>query len=128
MRWEGRDGAVTDLGNATRHFTLIRSKDAGPFMLTLDLFFVDAPTREAFVSAGVFTADRIGELYGVDPAQVQIFELADIDALKISFPRPVASGEFGDTDITGGQQYAVLVDMIAGLEIDGRSIRDPGRG
>jgi len=124
MRWEGRDGAVTDLGNATRHFTLIRSKDAGPFMLTLDLFFVDAPTREAFV----FTADRIGELYGVDPAQVQIFELADIDALKISFPRPVPSGEFGDTDITGGQQYAVLVDMIAGLEIDGRSIRDPGRG
>ena len=119
---------MTDLGNATRHFTLIRSKDAGPFMLTLDLFFVDAATREAFMSAGVFTADRIGELYGVDPAQVQVFELADIDALKISFPRPVASGEFGDTDITGGQQYAVLVDMIAGLEIDGLSIRDPGPG
>ena len=119
---------MTDLGNATRHFTLIRSKDAGPFMLTLDLFFVDAATRHAFVSAGVFTADRIGDLYGVDPAQVQIFELADIDAMKISFPRLVPSGEFGDTDITGGQQYAVLVDMIAGLEIDGRSIRDPGRG
>ena len=55
---------MSDLTNATRHFTLIRSKDAGPFMLTLDLFFVDAATREAFVSAGVFTADRIGELYG----------------------------------------------------------------
>ena len=119
---------MTDLGNATRHFTLIRSKDAGPFMLTLDLFFVDAATRHAFVSAGVFTADRIGDLYGVDPAQVQIFELADIDAMKISFPRPVPSGEFGDTDITGGQQYALLVDMIAGLEIDGLAIRDPGRG
>ena len=119
---------MTDLGNATRHFTLIRSKDAGPFMLTLDLFFVDAATRHAFVSAGVFTADRIGDLYGVDPAQVQIFELADIDAMKISFPRLVPSGEFGDTDITGGQQYALLVDMIAGLEIDGLPIRDPGRG
>ena len=71
---------MTDLGNATRHFTLIRSKDAGPFMLTLDLFFVDAATRHAFVSAGVFTADRIGDLYGVDPAQVQNFELADIPA------------------------------------------------
>jgi len=110
---------VTELTNATRHFTLIRSKDAGPFMLTLDLFFVDAATRQAFMSAGVFSADRIAELYSVDPGRVQIFELADIDALKISFPRPVASGEFGDTDITGGQQYAILVDMIAALQIDG---------
>lgn len=109
---------MTDLTNATRFFALIRSKDAGPFMLTLDLFFVDAESREAFVAAGVFTAERIGALYSVDPAQVQIFELADIDAMKISFPRPVASGEFGDTDITGGQQYAILVDMISELEIE----------
>ena len=123
---------MTDLGNATRHFTLIRSKDAGPFMLTLDLFFVDAAARRAFMSAGVFAPERIGELYGVDPAQVQIFELADIDALKISFPRPVASGEFGDTDITGGQQYGILVEMISELEIEGDGpnlvVRDPGRG
>jgi len=123
---------MTDLGNATRHFTLIRSKDAGPFMLTLDLFFTDGDARRAFVSSGVFSAERIGELYGVDPAQVQVFELADIDALKISFPRPVASGEFGDTDITGGQQYAILVEMISELEIDGEGpalvVRDRGRG
>jgi len=123
---------MTDLSNATRHFTLIRSKDAGPFMLTLDLFFTDGDARRAFVSSGVFSAERIGELYGVDPAQVQVFELADIDALKISFPRPVASGEFGDTDITGGQQYAILVEMISELEIDGEGpalvVRDRGRG
>jgi len=123
---------VTDLANATRYFTLIRSKDAGPFMLTLDLFFVDAEAREAFVSSGVFAAERISELYSVDPSLVQIFELPDIDALKISFPRPIASGDFGDTDITGGQQYAILVDMISGLEIvrepSALRIRDPGRG
>lgn len=122
---------MTDLTNATRHFSLIRSKDAGPFMLTIDLFFTDAETREGFMSAGVFSAERIGALYGVDPAQVQVFELADIDALKISFPRPIASGEFGDTDITGGQQYAILVEMIAALEIErggsGLLVRDAGR-
>ncbi len=102
--------------NVTEHFTLIRSKDAGPFMLTLDLFFADGDTRRRFSAAGVFSADRIGALYGVDPAVVDIYELPDIDALKISFPRPVPSGEFGDTDITGGQQYALLVEMLAGLE------------
>jgi hypothetical protein len=123
---------MTDLANATRHFSLIRSKDAGPFMLTIDLFFADTEVREAFVSAGVFSAGRIAELYSLDPAQVQIFELADIDAMKISFPRPIASGEFGDTDITGGQQYAILIDMIAALKIEsdasGITIRDPRRG
>ena len=122
---------MTDLANAIRHFLLIRSKDAGPFMLTIDLFFADAETREGFMAAGVFSAERIGALYGVDPAQVQVFELADIDALKISFPRPIASGELGDTDITGGQQYAILVEMIAALEIErggsGLVVRDAGR-
>ena len=107
------------LANATRHFTLIRSKDAGPFMLTIDLFFVDADSRRAFLDADVFSAARIGALYGVDPERVQIYDLADINAMKISFPRPVISGDFGDTDITGGQQYALVIDMIAALEIDG---------
>jgi Domain of unknown function (DUF4387) len=110
---------MTGLELVPRHFTLIRSKDAGPFMLTIDLFFADADSRRAFLGADVFSAARIGALYGVDPERVQIYDLADINALKISFPRPVISGDFGDTDITGGQQYALVIDMIAGLEIDG---------
>ena len=107
------------LADVTDHFTLIRSKDAGPFMLTLDLFFRDEHSRRAFLAANVFTAERIGALYGVDPGRVQIYDLADIGAMKISFPRPVISGEFGDTDITGGQQYALVVDLIAGLTVTG---------
>jgi len=67
----------------------------------------------------VFSAERIGDLYGVDPREVQTYDLADIGALKISFPRPTISGDFGDTDITGGQQYALVVDMIAGLDVVG---------
>jgi hypothetical protein len=122
---------MTDLTNATRHFTLIRSKDAGPFMLTIDLFFADGDARRAFLAADVFTPARIGALYGVDPDVVQIFDLADIGAMKISFPRPVVSGDFGDTDITGGQQYALVVDMIAGLDVSGEGsdlvVRDPSR-
>ena len=107
------------VANVGRHFSLIRSKDAGPFMLTIDLFFADAHSRRAFLDAEVFSAERIGALYGVDPASVQIFDLADIEAMKISFPRPVVSGEFGDTDITGGQQYALVVDLVASLDIEG---------
>jgi hypothetical protein len=107
------------LENVGRHFTLVRSKDAGPFMLTIDFFFVDADSHRAFIAADVFSAARIGALYGVDPTVVQSFDLPDINALKISFPRPVISGDFGDTDITGGQQYALVIDMISELDVEG---------
>jgi hypothetical protein len=110
---------VSGLDAVGRHFSLIRSKDAGPFMLTIDLFFADEHSRRAFLAADVFTAERIAGLYGIDPASILIFDLADIGAMKISFPRPVVSGDFGDTDITGGQQYALVVDLVASLEIEG---------
>jgi hypothetical protein len=103
---------MTDVG---RYCTLIRSKDAGPFMLTLDFFFTDADARRALVP--VLSPDRIGALYGVDPATVDTYELPDINALKISFPRPVVSGDLGDRDITGGQQYALVVELIEGLDL-----------
>ena len=116
------------LESVGRHFTLIRSKDAGPFMLTIDLFFADADSRRAFLDAEVFSAERIADLYGVDPREVQTYDLADIGALKISFPRPTISGDFGDTDITGGQQYALVVDMIAGLDVVGEGATLTVRG
>ena len=106
------------LDQVQRHFRLIRSKDAGPFMLTLDLFFADPLTHQAFRDSGVFSAETIGELYRVAATDVEIFDLDDISALKISFPRLIPSGDFGDTDITGGQQYAILVEFLAGLIYD----------
>ena len=109
---------VSDAGleEIRRHFRLIRSKDAGPFMLTLDLFFADAETHQAFRDSGALTAAAIAKLYRVDPGEVDIYDMDEISAMKISFPRPIPSGEFGDADITGGQQYAVLVEFLASLE------------
>ena len=108
---------VTEAGleRVRRDFRLIRSKDAGPFMLTIDLFFADTATHNAFRKSGSLAPEVIAALYRVAPQDVQSYDLAEIDAMKISFPRPIVSGDFGDTDITGGQQYAVLVEYLAGL-------------
>ncbi|HEX4017310.1 MAG TPA: DUF4387 family protein [Frankiaceae bacterium] len=110
------------LEHIRRNFRLIRSKDAGPFMLTLDLFFADAEVHEAFRSSGVLAAAVIAQLYGVAADEVDSYDMAEIAAMKLSFPRKVVSGDFGDTDITGGQQYAVLIEYLAALEYgsDGR--------
>ena len=104
------------LEHIRRHFRLIRSKDAGPFMLTLDLFFADAEVHRAFRDSGALAPGVIAQLYRVDPAEVDVYDMDEISAMKISFPRPIASGDFGDTDITGGQQYAVLVEFLANLD------------
>jgi hypothetical protein len=107
--------AVTPEGleHVRRNFRLIRSKDAGPFMLTLDLFFAGEAVHRAFRESGLLDATPVAALYGIDPAEVDTYDLPEVSALKISFPRLIPSGDFGDTDITGGQQYGLLVDYLA---------------
>lgn len=97
----------------TRHFRLIRSKDAGPFMLTTDLFCHDAEAYARAVEAGLLEVGFWAEAYEQDPAVVEVHPVPAIDAIKVSFPRPVVSGDLGDTDITGGQQYARVVEALA---------------
>lgn len=101
------------VSNLTRTFRLIRSKDAGPFMLTIDLFCHDGDTYERVVASGLVTAATFAELYGVEPANVEIHRIPHVHAVKVSFPRPVPSGELADSDITGGQQYGPLVELLA---------------
>ena len=122
---------VTSAGleQVRRNFRLIRSKDAGPFMLTLDLFFADEDVHRAFRESGLLNASPVAELYGIDPAEVDTYDMPEVSALKISFPRPIPSGDFGDTDITGGQQYGLLVEYLAQQSYDEAGLpRPPEKG
>jgi len=109
MRW----GVIDRARNLTSVFRLIRSKDAGPFMLTTDLFCHDADAYRRVVESGLLTPATFADLYGVDPATVEVHLVASINAIKVSFPRRVPSGELADGDITGGQQYGPLVELLA---------------
>jgi hypothetical protein len=97
----------------TNTFRLIRSKDAGPFMLTIDLFCHDAAAYQRVLDSGVVTPSTFADLYGVDPASVEVHLVDTINAIKVSFPRRVPSGELADNDITGGQEYGPLVELLA---------------
>lgn len=105
------DDVVARAQNLTRHFRLIRSKDAGPFMLTTDLFCHDAAAYQRAVEAGVLEPSFWAAAYGTSAEAVEVY--AAVHAIKASFPRPIASGELADTDITGGQQYALVVEALA---------------
>ena len=89
----------------------VRSKNAGPFWITLDLWFRDRATFERCVASPALQADAIGALYGVDPALVKRFPVADLLVLKISYPRRQPQGGAVERDMHGGQQYVRLLDV-----------------
>jgi hypothetical protein len=86
----------------------VRSKNAGPFWVTMELFMRDAAgyrivADEAFVNERV-----VASLYGVDAQTVRMFRIPALNVVKISFPRPVSQGSLRDRDIHAGQHHVPL--------------------
>jgi Domain of unknown function (DUF4387) len=90
---------------------LVRSKNAGPFWQTLDVFLPDDHSYDLVAASPAIDEQRIGDLYGVDPAGVQIFRLPAIRVVKISFPRPTSQGGVDDRDMHAGQQHVPLAQV-----------------
>ncbi|HEY0293976.1 MAG TPA: DUF4387 domain-containing protein [Bordetella sp.] len=90
---------------------LIRSKNAGPFQLTFDIMFDDAPTYERVKRAGSLSRASVARLYGLSEADTLFFHCDNALAIKVSIPRPYIQGDPLDSDGHGGQQYAPLMDI-----------------
>src|ERR1700761_8427598 len=84
---------------------VIRSKNAGPRRLTLDIMFADDATYEQVAGSGVLNASRIAALYGVPAQEVAVIPYKVGRAIKISLPRRVTAGDPGDRDVYGAQQH-----------------------
>jgi hypothetical protein len=93
---------------------LIRSKNAGPFELTFDIMFKNADCFREVMASGKLSAELIAQLYKVDLKRVQFFVMEPLLTVKISIPRPVFSGDVGDTDVYGGQFHGPLVRLPVG--------------
>ncbi|MBV8615939.1 MAG: DUF4387 domain-containing protein [Acetobacteraceae bacterium] len=90
---------------------VIRSKNAGPRRLTLDVMFAsDADYARAAQSPALSPA-RIAALYGVAPGEVVVIPYALGRAIKITLARPIMAGDPGDKDVYGAQQHAPLLEI-----------------
>jgi hypothetical protein len=89
----------------------VRSKNAGPFAITFDLFFPDAETFNDVKSKDVFKKDLIAKLYKLDPSDVDVYYFEPSLAVKISIPREQPCGTPGDRDMLGGQQFTPLLSI-----------------
>ncbi len=91
---------------------VIRSKNAGPFELTLDVFFNDHDAYETARRANFIDKPLIAKLYQLsvdDVLGITWFEPAN--ALKITLRRAISSAAPGDADVFGAQQHVPLMRL-----------------
>lgn len=92
--------------------SVIRSKNSGPYELTLDVIFKDKESFEKACQAKVINKATIAKLYGIREEDViGIVEFSPANAIKATIVRPYPSGALGETDVYGAQQHAPLLDL-----------------
>lgn len=93
--------------------TIIRSKNSGPYELTLDMMFKDRETYEKVVAADGINEALICKLYKITPDKIiNIIHFDPANAIKVTIARPLCSGDLGETDVYGAQQHAPLLGIV----------------
>ena len=92
----------------------IRSKNAGPFWVTVDLFFTDEQSYERYRSSPALSPQLFHRLFGADPVLVKYVPVPLLKMVKISYPRSHPQGWMGERDMHAGQQFASLLDVDLG--------------
>jgi hypothetical protein len=92
----------------------VRSKNAGPFWVTMELFMADAEGYAVAEDPAVVNPAVIARLYGVPEDGVRIFRIPSINVVKVSYPRPVGQGSLRDRDLHAGQHHVPLAGLRVG--------------
>jgi hypothetical protein len=87
----------------------VRSKNAGPFWLTIDIFCGGSGAFSR-VCSGIST-ERVAAAFRADPSTVKRFEIADLNVVKFSLPRPEIQGSVADRDMHGASWAALLAEL-----------------
>lgn len=92
--------------------SVIRSKNAGPYELTLDVILKEREMFDKLKAAGIINAEVIARLYKIPVEDVlSIVYFPNALAIKATIVRPLASGNMGERDVYGAQQHAPLVNF-----------------
>ncbi len=89
----------------------IRSKNAGPFWLTVDIF-CDGPEAFERISTGMGSAE-VARAFQVEPSSLRRFDIGALNVIKFSLPRHPVQGAADDRDMHG----AAFGEILKGLEI-----------
>lgn len=91
---------------------VLRSKNSGPFAVTLDVLFDDPVIYEKVKAGGRITPESVAALYGITTDKITDFAWFDAGlGVKITYLRSTSSGTVGDRDVYGAQQHAPLMTV-----------------
>lgn len=97
------------IGDLARFIT---SKNAGPYLVTIDIVFPDEQSYRRVLNAGIITVGNVAKAYRRDPSDiVGIHEFEPARAIKITMRRDVPAGSPGDHDVYGAQQHVPVMTM-----------------
>ena len=92
--------------------SVIRTKNAGPYIFTCDIFFRDPVDYQKVKNSQIINKEVIAKLYKMPQQQVQsIIFFDEVNAVKINIKRSIIASDIGDTDIYACQQHVPLMDM-----------------
>jgi Domain of unknown function (DUF4387) len=90
---------------------VVRSKNAGPLQITIDLMFENELGFELARQSESLAPNKIASLYGVPVDTVAVIPFQAALAIKIAIDRPLIAGSPGDRDVFGAQQHTRLLGV-----------------
>ena len=87
----------------------VRSKNAGPFWITIDIF---CGSNEAYKEVCLkLTDSKVAELLIINVQNLKRFEIENLNVIKFSFPRNITQGHIFDRDMHSAQLGIILSEM-----------------
>ena len=88
----------------------IRSKNAGPFWITIDIF---CDKEEVYKDVCMnLDNSKIAKLLRVKGQDLKRFDIEELNVIKFSFPRKIPQGHILDRDMHGAQIAVLLSEMV----------------
>lgn len=89
--------------------TKVRSKNAGPFWLTVDVFCGTPQAYQQIVQS--LSTDRVAAAFQVDVDTIKRFDIDTLNVVKFSLPRPVIQGDITDRDMHGAGWAPLVAEL-----------------
>ena len=86
----------------------VRSKNAGPFWVTVDIFCGNTAAYDRLRAA--LKTEAVAALYHQPTQSLKRFDIPDLNVIKFSFPRPVIQGHRTDRDMHGAAWATLLAE------------------
>jgi hypothetical protein len=92
--------------------SVLRSKNAGPFYITIDIFFPDGATYQRAAQPGFLTPELVAATYGLDVSEVYgIYRQEFALGIKVTLQKRIVAHDPANNDVMAGQQHLPLAAL-----------------